>query len=202
MQVGSNDLNGAVPLCFFFKPTVGVERTGGMCVRACRLSWTNFLCMAVVLGCSSKPSDRPATDEEGAVREKFAELQSAIKSRDAEELWALLNDRSRADAERAAKAIQTAYNQAGAEEKAKQEEALGLSGTELAGLNGKGFLKTKRFQKKYHEVPDGKIDKVVIQRESATVYFLEPDGDKEKAILVRQDGQWKVWFTMPKVSKP
>jgi hypothetical protein len=113
-----------------------------------------------------------------------------------------LDAKSQADAERAAKDIQTAYNQAGDEEKAKQEEMLGLSGTELAGLDGQGFLKTKRFQKKYHEVPDGKIDKVVIQRESATIYFLEPDGDKEKAILVRQDGQWKVWLTMPKVSKP
>ena len=173
-----------------------------MCVRTCRWGWTSLLCMVIALGCSSKPSDRPATDEQGAVREKFAELQSAIKSRDAEKLWALLNDRSRADAERAAKAIQTAYNQAGAEDKTKQEGALGLSGKELAGLDGKGFLKTKRFQKKYQEVPDGKIDKLDIQGESATVYFLEPDGDKEKAIFVRQDGQWKAWLTMPKVSQP
>jgi hypothetical protein len=173
-----------------------------MCVRACHLGWTSLLGMAIVLGCSSKPSDRPATDEEGAVREKFAELQSAIKGRDAEKLWTLLDARSRADAERAAKDLQTAYNQAGAEEKAKQEKALGLSGTELAGLDGKGFLKTKRFQKKYHEVPDGKIETVVIQGESATVYFLEPDGDKEKAIFIRQDGQWKMWLTMPRVDKP
>ena len=173
-----------------------------MRVRACRLGWTSLLCIAISLGCSSKPSDRPVTDEEGAVREKFAELQSALKSRDAEKLWALLDARSRADAERAAKDIRTAYNQAGAEEKARQEEALGLSGAELADLDGKGFLKTKRFQNKYHEVPDGRIDKLVVQGESATIYFLEPDGDKEKAILVRQDGQWKVWLTMPKASKP
>ena len=173
-----------------------------MCGRAHRLGWTSLLCMAVALGCSSKPSNPPAADEESAVREKFAELQSAIERRDAEKLWALLDARSRADAERVAKDIQTAYNRAGTEEKTKQEEALGLNGTELAELNGKGFLKTKRFQKKFHEVPEGKIDKLVIQGESATVYYLEPDGDKEKAILVRQDGQWKVWLTMPKVSKP
>ena len=175
-----------------------------MCVRACRLSWTNFLCMAVVLGCSSKPSDRPVTGtgEEDAVRKKFAELQSAIKSHDAEKLWALLDVRSRADAERVAKNIQTAYSQAGAEEKTKQEEALGLSGTELAKLDGKGFLKIKRFQKKYHDVPGCKIDKVDIQGENATVYFLDEEGDKEKAIFLRQDGQWKAWLTMPKVSQP
>ena len=173
-----------------------------MDVKTCRLGWTSLLGIVVALGCSSKPSDRSVTGEEDAVREKFAELQSAIKSHDAERLWALLDTRSRADAERAAKNIQTAYNQAGAEEKAKQEEALGLSGTELAKLDGKGFLKSKRFQKRYHEVRDGKIDKVVIQGENATVYFLEPDGDNEKAIFVRQEGQWKTWLIMPKLSQP
>jgi hypothetical protein len=174
-----------------------------MSVKASPLGWASLLCMVVTLGCSSKPGDHPpSADEEGAVRQKFAELRSAIKTRDAEKLWELLDDRSRADAERTAKNIQIAYNQAGAEEKAKQEEALGLSGTELAKLDGKGFLKTKRFQKKYHDLPDGKIDKVDIQGENATVYFLDEEGDNEKAVFVRQDGQWKAWLTMPKVSKP
>jgi type II secretory pathway pseudopilin PulG len=107
------------------------------------------------------------------------------------QIWALLDARSRADAERAAKNIQTAYNQAGAEEKSKQEEVHGLSGTELAKLDGKGLLKTKRFQKKYRDIPAGKIDKVDIQGEIATVYFLDEEGDKEKDIFLRQDGQWK-----------
>jgi hypothetical protein len=175
-----------------------------MGVKACRLSWTSLLGIAVALGCSAKPSDRPVAGagEEDAVRKKFAELQSAIKNHDAEKIWALLDARSRADAERAAKNIQMAYKQAGAEEKAKQEEALGLSGTELAKLDGKGFLNTKRFQRKYHDIPDGKIDKVDIQGENATVYFLDEEDDKEKAIFLRQDGQWKAWLTMPKVSQP
>jgi hypothetical protein len=175
-----------------------------MGAKVCRLSWLSLLGVAVALGCSTKPSDRPVTGtgEEDAVRKKFAELQSAIKGHDAEKLWALLDARSRTDAERAAKNIQTAYNQAGAEEKAKQEVALGLSGMELAKLDGKGFLKTKRFQKKHHEIADGKIDKVDIQGENATVYFFDEEGDNEKAIFVRQDGQWKAWLTMPKVSQP
>lgn len=172
-----------------------------MGVRACHLNWASLVCMSVVFGCATKPTEQPAANEEGAVREKFAELQSAIKEGDTERLWAMLDARSRADAEKAAKEIQTTYNQAGAEEKAKQEEALGLKGPELAELNGKGFLKTKRFQKKYDEVPEGKIENVVMQGDSATIHFLEPDGDKEKAILVRQDGQWKVWLTMPKAKK-
>jgi hypothetical protein len=173
-----------------------------MCLRACLLSWAGLVCMSVILGCATKPNEQPAANEEGAVREKFAELQLALKDGDTEKLWEMLDARSRADAEKAAKDIQTTYNQAGAEEKAKQEEALGLKGTELAELSGKGFLKTKRFRKRYDEVPEGKIENVVIQGDSATIHFLEPDGDKEKAILVRQDGQWKVWLTMPKTKKP
>ena len=136
------------------------------------------------------------------MREQFAELQSALKNRDTDKLWTLLDSKSRADAERAAKDIQTAHAKATTEEKTRQEEALGLTAAELAGLTGKGFLKTKRFQKKYHELPDGKIEKIVIQGDSATVYYIEADGDKEKAILVRQDGRWKVWLTMPRVSQP
>jgi hypothetical protein len=158
--------------------------------------------MAFALGCSSKPTNNPDAGDESAVREKFAELQSAIKGRDADKLWALLDARSRADAERAAKGIQTAHAQASAEEKAKQEEVLGLSATELTGLTGIGFLKSKRFQGKYHELPDSQIEKVIVQGDSATIHYLEPDGDKEKAILVWQEGQWKVWLTMPKVGKP
>src|SRR5262249_10480366 len=106
------------------------------------------------------------------------------------------------DADRAAKSVQAAYAKASSEEKAELEKSLGLNGAELAGLMGKGFLKTKRFQGKYHDLPGSTIEKVVIQGASATVHYLERDGDKEKAILVRQDGQWKVWLTMPSVSKP
>jgi hypothetical protein len=157
--------------------------------------------VALVLGCSKAP-DSPPADQEAAVREQFAELQSAFKNRDTEKLWTLLDSKSQAEAERAAKDIQAAYDKATAEEKAKQEDVLGLTATEMAGLTGKGFLQTKRFRKRYDELPDSKIDRVVVQGDSATVYYLEPDGDKEKAILVRQDGRWKVWLTMPRASKP
>jgi hypothetical protein len=172
-----------------------------MSQKACRCGWTSILCVAVVLGCSKGP-DSPPADQEAAVREQFAELQSALKNGDTDKLWTLLDSKSRAEAERAAKDIQTAHDKATAEEKAKQEDVLGLAATELAELTGKGFLKTKRFRKKYDELPDSKIDKVVVQGDSAIVYYLEPDGDKEKAILVRQDGRWKVWLMMPRVGKP
>src|SRR5262249_45283292 len=116
--------------------------------------------------------------------------------------WMLLDSKSRADAERVANAVRAAYAKARPAEKAEQEKSLGLSGSELAGLTGKGFLKTKRFEGKYHDMPGSTGEKVVVQGEGATVHYLESDGDHEKAVFVRQDGQWRVWLPMPRVSKP
>ena len=169
--------------------------------RAVRWCWRGFLCVALLVGCA-KLAEQSAAVDDTPVREKFAQLQAAIKGRDADKLWALLDSRSRADAERAAKAIRAAYAKATADEKAAQEKALGLLGKELAGLTGKGFLRTNRFHVKYREVSDSSVQQVVVEGDSATVYYLEEDGDKEKAILVRQDGEWKVWLTMPKTGKP
>lgn len=166
-----------------------------------------LLCLVVALGCSKEaertatPSPASSPDEEKAVREKFAELQSAIQGRDSEKLWALLEKRSQADAERTAQEVRANYEKASPQEKSAQEKTLGLTSAELAGLTGKGFLKTNAFHKKYHELPEGKIERVVLGKDGATVHFLEPDGDKEKVIFVRQDGEWKVWLTMPKGSK-
>jgi hypothetical protein len=154
------------------------------------------------IGCASQSTDLPVAVEEGAVRAQFAALQSAVQAGDAEKLWALMDSKCQADAEQAAKAIQAAYAKAGAEEKAKQEEALGLPAGELSGLTGKGFLKTKRFPAKYRELPESTIEKVTVEGSNATVHYLEPDGDKEKLILVRQEGRWKVWLAMPKVGSP
>jgi hypothetical protein len=51
-------------------------------------------------------------------------------------------------------------------------------------------------------VPDSETEKVAVQGENATVYYLEPGGDKEKLILVRRGGRWKAWLTLPRVSQP
>lgn len=169
--------------------------------KACRFGWKGILCVALVLGCSKAPHNQPA-DEETAVRAQFAGLQVALKNGDADKLWMLLDSKSRADAERAAQAVQATHAKANPAEKAVQEKTVGLTGPELAGLTGKGFLKSKRFQGKYHDLPESTIEKVVIQGASATVHYLESDGDKEKAIFVRQDGQWKAWLPMPRATSP
>jgi hypothetical protein len=63
------------------------------------------------------------------------------------------------------------------------------------------LIKTKRFLGKYDEIPDSKITGITVQGESATLNYLEPDGDKEKLIYTRQDGKWKVAMPMPKFTK-
>jgi hypothetical protein len=157
-----------------------------------------MLLLAFATGCAGGGSSAPTAGGDGPARETFAALQAALKAQDAEKLWALLDGESQAEADRAAKAVQADYAKASAEEKAEQEKALGLPGAELAGLTGKGFLKTKRFQGKYDEVPDSKFEKVSVQGDRATLSYVEADGDHVKLTFVRQDGQWKVSLRMPK----
>jgi hypothetical protein len=169
--------------------------------RETALAWLVIGCALLVLGCS-KTTDVSSGGEEGRARETFIALQAALKAHDADKLWKLLDSESQDDAERAAKAVQAAYAKADANEKSEQEKALGVPGEQLAALNGSGFLKTKRFHGKYDELSESKIDQVTVQGDKATVAYTEPDGDKEKASLVRQGGQWKVSLSMPKATQP
>ncbi|HLJ95637.1 MAG TPA: hypothetical protein VKU02_20845 [Gemmataceae bacterium] len=153
------------------------------------------------LGCA-KPTNVSPDGSEAPVRETFTAVQTALKARDADQLWKLLDHESQADAERAAKAVQGNYAKADAQEKSAQAKALGLPAEQLAGLDGMGFLKTKRFHGKYDELSESKIDKVTVQGDKATVAYTEPDGDKEKINLVRQDGQWKISLPMPQATQP
>ncbi len=155
--------------------------------------------LVLVSGCPN-PTGTPAGKDEDEVRAAFTAFQAALKARDADKLWSQLDSESQADAERAAKAAKAAYEAASGDEKAQQEKALGLSAAEISALTGKGFLRTKRFQGKYDEVPESKLDKVSVQGNTATVNYVEPDGDKEKFTLVRQDGRWALVVPMPKGS--
>src|SRR5262245_50612364 len=132
-----------------------------------QLGWIVLICLAVSPGCQ-KPAAQSSTEDQKAVRDTVVAFQSALKARDADKLWSLLDSDSQADAERAAKAVRAAYAKASAEQKAKQEKALGLEVAELAELTGKGYLKTNRFLGEYDEVPDSTIDKVTVEGNEAT----------------------------------
>lgn len=147
------------------------------------------------------PPPKTSTDQEPVLRAKFAELQAAVKAKDTGRIWALLSDKSKTEADRIAKDVQAAYAKADAKEKAALEDALGMKAAEIEKLTGQGYLKSKRFEKKHDELPESKIEKVVMQEEGGVVHFLEPDGDHEKLTLVREDGQWKIWLGIPKIRK-
>jgi hypothetical protein len=136
------------------------------------------------------------------VRAAFAELQAALTSGDADKLWGLLSEKSRADAERVAKDVRAAYEQSGRDARAKQAEQLGLSGEKVAKLTGRDFLRTRRFRDKYDEAATGKVTKVAVLGNSATVHWDDPEGDREKTVFVREDDRWKAWLSMPAVKLP
>jgi hypothetical protein len=174
-----------------------------MCRRVSHCGWAGLLALVLAAGCNrgAEPTGNANPDDEAQVRAVFAELQAALKAEDADKVWDLLDGKSRADAEREAGKVRAAYAQAGPEEKARREAALGLSGPDLSGLTGKGVLKSKPFRGKYHEVPDSTVEKVTLEKDSATVHYHEPDDEHDKLILVREDGRWKVWLTIPRISQ-
>src|SRR5215471_16751396 len=146
-----------------------------------RVWLTSFLVTAGVTGLLNLPR-LLAGDKEDVTR-TFEAFQAALKAKDAAKIYPLLDNASQKAANTRALFIKAAYNKASAAQKAKWEKSLGLPGTELAKLTGQGFLKTKRFQAKYDEVPGSKIQKVTVQEDRATVFYIEPDEDKEKLQL-------------------
>jgi hypothetical protein len=166
---------------------------------AIRRSWT-ILLITLMSGCSAaedQSKGKPGAKDTDQVLQQFVALQAAIKDKNGDQLWELLDSDSRADAERAAKAVQTAYEKASPQEKEKRREELGLSDRELIELTGPVFLKSKRFHGKYHEIPGSKVNDVKVQAEEATVSYTEADGDPEKLTFNRQDRKWKVSLRMP-----
>lgn len=159
--------------------------------------WTLLLVAVLAAGPIGTAFGQSAEEKEA--RDTFTAFAQAIKAKDAGKTWKLLDKDSQAAADRAAKSVRTTYGKASADDKKKLEKALGLTGTDLAKLTGEGFLKTKGFHGKYHEVPGSKIDKVTIQGKRAIVHYVEADGDKERLRFVKQDGKWKVSAPMPPV---
>jgi hypothetical protein len=165
------------------------------------LGWWTATVLACLAGCN-QPAGSPRPKGEEEVRQTFTALQRALEGKDADKVWALLDEDSQADAEREARGIRDAYAKAAPAERAEQAKELGLPGAGLASLKGPGFLKTRRFLGKYDEIPGSKITRVEIKGDKAVVSYLEPDGDREKLTLVRQAGQWKVSVPMPKGVRP
>jgi hypothetical protein len=162
---------------------------------------------AVLVGCNGSPAapEPPAQkaepNAEEVVRARFKELQTAVHAKDADKVWGMLCKKAKAEAEQAAAEYRADHDQAGPKEKAAHEKALGLSGADIAKLTGPGMLKTKRFLRKYQELYESVVEKVTVQGDTATVYWVEPDEDHEKTIFLREDGRWQAWLWVPKFKK-
>jgi hypothetical protein len=130
--------------------------------------------------------------EEDKVKEAFKGFQGAVKAKDADKLWDLLDASSRKAAEKTARTYKDAYGKAKDDKKKELEKNLGLSADELANLTGKTYLKSNKYYGKYHEVPGSKVESVAIEDKKATVLYTEEDGDKVRLEFSNEDGKWKV----------
>lgn len=140
-----------------------------------------------LIGCTS---DNAKKSEE-QVKEAFKALQTAIKEKDADKTWNLLDKDSQSDAEREAEASKEAYGKLADKDKADYEKRLNLTDKELADMTGKLYVKSELFYKKHHEIPGSKVDKVSVTGETGILYSIEEDGDKVNFPVVRDKGQWK-----------
>jgi hypothetical protein len=165
-----------------------------------------ILLIVLLIGCTPTPSGKTAGGDakakkadqsEDEIKQAFVSLQGAIKAKDAEKTWGLLAKESQDDADREAKAVKEAFAKAADKDKAEYEKKLELTGKELADMTGKHYVKSRRFYGKYHEIPDSKVEKVVVTGESGTVHYIEEDGDKIKQEVVRETGQWKFVMKVP-----
>lgn len=156
----------------------------------------------LAVGCSQPTQKALSTQGGGSqgdteVRQAWQTLQTAIKAKDAEKIWVLLDDDSHTDADRVAKSLADDYAKAAALQKTEQEKKLGLTAAEFSNMSGKTFLKSKRFMGKYDELGESKLDSVTVQGNKATIAYTEADGDKEKLTLNKQGNDWKVSLPMP-----
>jgi hypothetical protein len=170
--------------------------------RNFRSKWCPVVVLAVIAGALLAQDIRSAQGKaEDEVKQAFVALQGAIKAKDAAKIWDLLDTDTRLDAEKAAKKVKGVYKKANDKEKADHEKNLGITPDEFAKLDGQLLLKTKRFLGKYDEIPDSKITGITVKGDSATLNYLEPDGDKEKLDYTRQAGKWKVAMPLPPFTK-
>src|SRR5262249_20703671 len=89
-----------------------------------RCCWGPAL-LACLAGCPKKEDDRlPGKGEVAAAKAAFVALQEALKAKDADRVWELLDDDSQADAERQARAIREAYQKAKPDRQAEMAKQL------------------------------------------------------------------------------
>ena len=168
--------------------------------RIAIVSFLSLLPFLALSGCS-KESAAPTSNPEEDIKAAWASFQEAVKAKDPEKIWGLLDADTQAGAENAAKSLREKYAKATPAEQAELQKKYVLSGEEIATIKGVSYLKSKEFAHPYREVPDSKMTKIDMKGDKAKLHYVEPDNDKEDLDLVRKDGKWKFVLPMTKVSK-
>jgi hypothetical protein len=174
-----------------------------------------FLSHVWLIGCTrDAPPPKPETNtdspQQAAVRQEFNRLKAALAAlREAkkgadENVWELLGPDSQAAAEKKAKVVKSAYAKLADKDKAEMEKKTGLSAKELADMNGKTFVKSQIFQRKYDKVPDSEVSKITVKGNTASLVFIDPGKNSVTVGLVcpepssqPQVDRWKFNLEMP-----
>src|SRR5262245_39426062 len=156
------------------------------CSMGSKLFFLPFLSLVWLIGFTrNAPPPKPETNtdspQQAAVRQEFNRLKAALaalseaKTGADDYVWELLGRDSQAAAEKQAKIVKGAYAKLADQGKAEMEKRIGLSAKELTNMNGKTFVKSHIFQKKYHKVPKSEVSKITVNGNTATLVFIDPD---------------------------
>ena len=174
-----------------------------------------FLSPVWLIGCTRntlppKPETNTDSPQQAAVRQEFKRLKAGLAAlRESQkgadgQVWELLGPDSQAAAEKKAKAVKSAYAKLADKNKAAMEKKIGLSAKELADMNGKTFVKSQIFQRKYDKVPDSEVSKITVKGNTARLVFSDPGKKTVTVGLVcpEPSGQpqldrWKFNLEMP-----
>ncbi len=164
------------------------------------------LLVAVAIGCTRGPSGTQREKDEAVIRERFADLQAALKGLQANpydaharKVFDLLHTDTQQNADRTAKSVSDQYARADDAAKAKIGAALGVSGADFQRLSGLDYLRGKVFLNAYQAVADSKLDKITFERDKAWAHYQETGGahDSGKVEFAQQDRQWKIILPIP-----
>lgn len=146
----------------------------------------------------AKPGASAGKGEE-EVKTAFASLQAAVKAKDGDKIWSLLDKDSQADADREAKAVKEAFGKLADKDKSDFEKKLALSADELSNMTGKLYLKSQRFYGKHYEIFDSTVKSIKLDKDAGQLTYEENDDhDKVTLALTREGGQWKFAMKIPK----
>ena len=160
-------------------------------------AWTKLRIVCLMLAGAAFYTGSANADDMEVLHQKFNEIQQSVKAKDADS-WNLVSAKTQKDADKIGKEVRETYRKASPDEKRKQEQTLGLSAADVQELAGRGFIKSAGVWKKYRDLPGSSITRVTITGDSATVNYLETDGDREKMLFLREGNEWKAWLILPR----